>query len=106
MRKLTTRYPNKSKQKITLAFDKLEPEVIANQLTYLEWKTLRRINVIINSYQYLNDSQFVLIIGLLKLVFGLQGICNQRKHTKQSAIRAFDTIVQRFVTVDSVYGFE
>lgn len=29
MRKLTTRHPLKSKQKIALAFDKLEPEVIA-----------------------------------------------------------------------------
>jgi hypothetical protein len=45
MRKLTTRNPLKSKQKIALAFDKLEPEVIASQLTFLEWKTLRRISV-------------------------------------------------------------
>lgn len=44
MRKLTTRNPMRSKQKITLAFNKIEPDVLASQLTYLEWKTLRRIN--------------------------------------------------------------
>jgi hypothetical protein len=44
MRKLTTRNSNRSKEKIALAFDKLEPDVIACQLTYLEWKTLRRIS--------------------------------------------------------------
>lgn len=44
MRKLTMRHAFNSKQKITLAFNKIEPEVLANQLTFLEWKTLRRIN--------------------------------------------------------------
>ena len=29
-----------------LAFNKIEPDVLASQLTYLEWKTLRRITVI------------------------------------------------------------
>ncbi len=43
MRKLTMCHPLRSKQKITLAFNKIEPEVLACQLTYLEWKTLRRI---------------------------------------------------------------
>lgn len=51
MRKLTTRNPQRSKQKIPLAFDKIEPEVLASQLTYLEWKTLRRISVRINIYK-------------------------------------------------------
>lgn len=45
MRKLTTRHPPKSKQKIPLAFNRIEPEVLASQLTYLEWKALRRISV-------------------------------------------------------------
>ncbi|RNA18762.1 ras guanyl-releasing 3-like isoform X1, partial [Brachionus plicatilis] len=44
MRKLTTKNPLKPKQKIALGFDKMEPEVLASQLTYLEWKTLRRIS--------------------------------------------------------------
>ncbi len=38
------RLPMNSKQKINLAFNKIEPEVLANQLTFLECETLRRIN--------------------------------------------------------------
>ena len=45
MRKFTTRNPMRSRQHIPLAFNKIEPDVLANQLTYLEWKTLRRISV-------------------------------------------------------------
>ena len=51
MRKFTTRNPMRSKQHMPLAFNKIEPEVLANQLTYLEWKTLRRISV---SFAFLN----------------------------------------------------
>ncbi len=36
------------KENISLAFNKIEPDVLASQLTYLEWKTLRRISVIIH----------------------------------------------------------
>lgn len=42
---MTTRNPIKIKQNIPLAFNKIEPDVLACQLTYLEWKTLRRISV-------------------------------------------------------------
>ena len=46
MRKLTTRNTARpQKQNISLAFNKIEPDVLASQLTYLEWKTLRRISV-------------------------------------------------------------
>ena len=51
MRKFTTRNPMRSKQHMPLAFNKIEPEVLANQLTYLEWKTLRRISV---SFAFIN----------------------------------------------------
>ena len=57
MRKLTTRNPMRPKQKITLAFNKIEPEVLAAQLTFLEWKTLRRINF--NDYKAYADKGII-----------------------------------------------
>lgn len=43
------------KQQMPLAFNKIEPEVLANQLTYLEWKTLRRISASFDVIKHLSS---------------------------------------------------
>ena len=112
MRRLTIRNPLKPKQKIALAFDKLEPEEIANQLTYLEWKTLRRITVcfaflFLPSFSLKSNKMFKLQNKhKTKTVLGLQVVCNAWQLAGHARAAALHSAVQWRLAVDPVHDTE
>lgn len=62
MRKLTQRKKQPKKGKASLLFDHLEPMELAEHLTYLEFKSTRRISVYLQTAQFLsNDSSFCIV---------------------------------------------
>lgn len=62
MRKLTQRKKQAKKGKASLLFDHLEPMELAEHLTFLEFKSIRRISVCLQTVLFLsNNWVFVLV---------------------------------------------